>query len=238
MDMARDAPASLKAAAAVLVFGLTACTSPSPPPPLESETRVTASGVAYVFSDTGERRVASNLRLKVRFSSAADGADLADIVTDGAGRYTLADVSPGPYFFQTAPGSNYRFLCDWYGITVRGRPSGPPPPPFNDLAVVPADWSGDQPPPGMWLLGTTVWGTVSERTSAGSLPVAGATVVLEEGRPDPPATTSATGFYMICSQMGQDQERVITANKDGYTPVSRGFYGGFDWIFHFEITRK
>ena len=240
MDMSKDVPACARGAAAVLLFALGACTSSSPaaPEPEPSATRVTASGIAYAFSATGERRPVPNLRLKVRADAGADGTDLADAVTDSAGRYTLADVQPGPYFFQTAPGSDYRFLCSWYGISVRAARLGPPPSPFNDLAVVHVDWSGNEPPPGMWTLGTTVWGTVSEQTAVGLLPVANATVQLEEGRPDPPATTNAGGFYMICSQMGMNQERVITARKDGYTPVSRGLYGGFDRIIHFEIARK
>jgi hypothetical protein len=42
-------------------------------------------------------------------------------------------------------------------------------------------WSGIQLPPGMWIVGTSVFGTVSERVNGSLQPVGGATVSLDGG---------------------------------------------------------
>ena len=76
--------------------------------------------------------------------------------------------------------------------------------------------------------GTSVHGTVSERVDGALRPVAGATVTLDSGIPDPPATTTASGFYMICSEVGTDQYRTITALKAGYRNTVRQIFGGWD----------
>jgi len=86
----------------------------------------------------------------------------------------------------------------------------------RDLPLVSASWSGDRLPPRMSWPGTSVHGTVSERVDGALRPVAGATVTLDSGIPDPPATTTASGFYMICSEVGTDKYRTITALKAGY----------------------
>ena len=64
----------------------------------------------------------------------------------------------------------------------------------------------------------------------------GATVTLEDGRQDPPATTSATGFYMVCSVVGTDQARTVTARKDGYRATTREFFGGWEFRVDLELT--
>jgi hypothetical protein len=69
-------------------------------------------------------------------------------------------------------------------------------------------------------------------------PVGGVHVQLESGTQDPPATTTASGFYMICSVVGTDQTRTITASKDGYTAVTREVFGGWDSMVHLELTRR
>jgi hypothetical protein len=56
--------------------------------------------------------------------------------------------------------------------------------PVGDLPVVHVSWSGDRLPPGMWSLGTSVHGTVSERVNETLRPVAGATVTLDGGTQD------------------------------------------------------
>jgi hypothetical protein len=69
-----------------------------------------------------------------------------------------------------------------------------------------------------------VFGVVSERVDGQLRPVAGATVTLEEGTQDPPSTTSDSGFYGLCSIVGADQTRTVTARKNGYREVSRDFF--------------
>jgi hypothetical protein len=226
--------------AAALVISLASCdsattptpTQPSSRPPNPPPTDVTVSGTVFEFTATGERRPVPNLRLKVLasgpYDGAVDGIALADTVTDTQGRYTITNVTAYFLFFQTAPGSDYRFLCDWWPIHLRF--------PFTDLPVVHAAWSGNRPPPNMGLTSTFVYGTVSERDAGSLQPVAGATVTLDEGVPDPPATTTATGFYMICSMVGADQTGTITASKPGYNPVTREFRNESE--INLELTRR
>jgi len=95
----------------------------------------------------------------------------------------------------------------------------------RDLPLVSASWSGDRLPPRMSWPGTSVHGTVSERVDGALRPVAGATVTLDSGIPDPPATTTASGFYMICSEVGTDKYRTITALKAGYRNTVRQIFG-------------
>lgn len=191
------------------------------------------SGTVLEFTATGDVRPVPNLRLKVLAGSRVDGAvggvALADTVTDANGRYTITDVSASLLFFQTAPGSEYRFLCDAHPVLLRF--------PFTDLPVVHTSWSGNQPPRNMWIIGTSVWGTVSEQVNGSLQAVADATVRFADPT-DPPATTSATGFYMICSLVGTDQTRTISVSKTGYNLATREIVGGYDREFNFELTRR
>lgn len=234
--------------AVILLIGLTACdnkTAPTPPedpatpPPPPAAGGLTVSGVVREYGDNGENRPVPNLRLKVRKGSSSDGAvggaALDDVVTDADGRYSISGVF-GILFFQTDPGSDFRFLCDAYPVFVRQQ-GGPPIPFLTDLPVVHRSWSGNRPPQ-PWIIGTSVWGTVSERGDTGVQPVAGATVSLDTGVQDPPATTTASGFYMVCSVVGTDQTRTITASKDGYALTTREIFGGWDTMVHLELTRR
>ena len=227
--------------AAALVIGLAACgqdaTSPSPSSqPTPPTAGITVSGIVIEFTASGEGRPVPNLRLKVRAegprSGAVGGVDLADTLTDADGRYSITNVSARSLWFQTAPGSEYRFLCDFYPAFLRTSN------PVTDLPVVRADWSGNQLPRGMWIVGTSTYGTVAERIDGSLQPVAGATVSLDGGLQDPPATTSATGFYMICSTVGTDQYRDIAAQKTGYIPVTRRIFGGWDFEVNVELARR
>jgi len=190
------------------------------------------------FTANGGRRPVPNLRLKVRVGSQFDGAvggvDLPDVVTEANGRYEIAGVASPILFVTTAPGSDYRFLCDFYPLFASAFSSIPQ---LRDLPVVHVSWSGDRLPPGMWSAGTSVHGIVSERVDGTLRPVAGATVTLDRGTQDPPATTTATGFYMVCSVVGTDQSRTITARKEGYTAVTREIFGGYDYRVDLEIAR-
>jgi hypothetical protein len=191
------------------------------------------SGTVVEFRATGERVPVANLRLKVRAGITSSGATsatpLADVVTDAQGRYTVREVPARVLFFQPDPASEYRFLCDWYPIVVSV--------PLTDLPVVPTTWSGSRPPPGMWFIRWTgAWGTVSEQIDGSLQPVAGATVILDGGRPDPPATTDPNGFFMICSVVGADQGRTLEASKTGYNPVWREFSDGSGVLL--QLTRK
>jgi hypothetical protein len=117
-------------------------------------------------------------------------------------------------------------LCDWY-LFVTTQP-------WPELLVVHRTWSGNRPPPGWWEPG--VWGTVSEQIDGSLQPVADATVRLDAGIPDPPATTGPNGFYSICSVVGADQIRTITAFKTGYNPDTREIFNVGE--VHFQLTRK
>jgi hypothetical protein len=247
--MARDTRRGRKVAIAVtLVVSCGACggrenriaptpsETPVPSAPVPP-TAGTLAGTVIEFTATGDRRPVPNLRLKVRRASRSDGAvggdDLPEVVTDANGRYAIADVSSPILFVATAPGSNHRFLCDYYPLLT--SPSAPLL--LRDLPVVHVSWSGDRLPPGMWSPGTSVHGTVSERVDGALRPVAGATVTLDTGLQDPAATTSASGFYMVCSVVGTDQYRTITARKDGYSPTSREIFGGSDFRIELELGR-
>ena len=133
--------------------------------------------------------------------------------------------------------SAYRFLCDFYPLWVRTDLREPDP--FSELHVVPTAWSGNQLPRGLRVIvGTSVYGTVSERVDGSLQPVAGATVSLDGGLQDPPAKTSATGFYMICSTVGGDQFRDIAAQSTGYIPITRRIFGGWDYEVNLELARR
>jgi hypothetical protein len=203
------------------------------PTPIPSGQSLNVVGTAFDLSTPGSPRPVSNLRLRVRRASpgfgAVGGEELADVVTDEHGRYVIEGVSRrwliDALFFETAPGEPYKFLCPFYPIFLgtSGAPSG-----FSgfDLPVVPVTWSGTALPSGMWIPGTSVMGTVSERIGESLQGVGGATVTLDEGVQDPPSTTSDSGFYMICSVTGTDQVRTITVRRDGYRQITRETFNG------------
>jgi hypothetical protein len=83
-----------------------------------------------------------------------------------------------------------------------------------------------------------VYGTVSERVDGSLRPVADATLSPDGGLQDPPAKTSATGFYMICSMVGGDQFRDIAAQRTGYIPIMRRIFGGWDYEINLELGRR
>ena len=220
---------SPRAGRATLVGGFTYVRPPIPipTPPL------TVSGTVLGFREPGGWDPVPNLRLKVRAAGTSSGlidsTPLADTVTDAQGRYTINDNSAFVLFFQTDPDSEYRFLCDWSPIvTIQ---------PLRELPVVHRTWSGNRPPPGLFGIEAGAWGTVSELIDGSLQPVAGATVTLDAGIPDPPATTSSNGFYKICSVVGADQPRTVTAFKTGYNPDTREFQSYGDGV-HFQLTRR
>jgi hypothetical protein len=201
---------------------------PTPTPPL------TVSGTVLGFRETGRWVPVPNLRLKVRADGPSfriiDRTPLADTVTDADGRYTINDNSAFVLYFQTDPESEYRFLCDWSPlVTIE---------PLRELPVVHRTWSGNRPPPGFFGLESGAWGTVSELIDGSLQPVADATVILDAGIFEPPATTSPNGFYKICSTAGPDaQPRTVAAFKTGYNGDARDFQDYGDGI-HLQLTRK
>ena len=191
------------------------------------------SGTVVEFRATGEQVPVANLRLKVRARGLSGGALLAtplpDIVTDAQGRYTVNDTSEFVFFFQPDPESEYRFLCDWWPI-VRSFP-------LRDLPVFHKTWSGNRPPSQMSLIEAGAWGTVSEQVDGSLQPVADATVLLDSGMFDPPATTRQNGFYMICQTTDPDPgPRTVTAFKTGYNMVTRDARTFGD--VNIQLTRK
>jgi hypothetical protein len=243
--MPLTARVTLRIGVTALCVGLAACGSAPPQPPFEptpidpAPTTVTLAGFAVEFTAAGEQRPVPNLRLKVRRSGPTGGAiagtDLGDVITDANGLYTIPDAPVGLLWFQTAPGSDSRFLCEWWPVDVRPRR---PTSPSTNLPVVHRTWSDNRPPPNMWHPGTSAWGTVTEQVDGNPQPLADAVVVFGEGTQDPPATTSASGFYMICSEVGTDQMRRITASKPGYDAVAREYFAGLGDVIHFQLTRK
>jgi hypothetical protein len=226
---------TVSAAACEKESPLTPTPTPTPrPQPLRS-----VFGTVVEFRASGERVPVANLRLQVRWgeSSGAVGATpRADVVTDAEGRYRLNDISWDPVFFQPAPGSEYRSLCDWYPISGNQYDVNL----LADVPVVHRTWSGDRPPQGMWFWAGGPWGTVSEQIDGRLQPVSGATVLLDGGRPDGPATTDPNGFYMICTfggglETGQPA-RTVEASKPGYNSVTRDDSGGNP--VNIQLTRK
>lgn len=232
----------------VAVVTLAACDSvqptpvptptPTPQPGPAPAATVTVTATVLEFTADGQSRPLPNLRLKVWRSGSSggvlDATALSDTVTDGSGRFTIPDVMPGTLFFRTVPGAEYRFICDAYPLFAHTELLRPP---NTNLPVVHTSWSGTRPPQ-TWLIGTSFYGTVSERDAGGSLqPIAGATV--DAGLPDPPATTDASGFYMTCSTTGSDQFRAVTVAKTGYNTLTRDvFLGMFDHVFNFELNAQ
>jgi hypothetical protein len=189
------------------------------------------SGTVREFRGSGGWTPVANLRLRVRALSATDGAvggqDLPDVVTDAEGRYSVPNVTAYAIFFQTTPDADQRFLCDWFPAF---------PSHAMELQVVPRAWSGP-PPPGMWSVGGPVQGHVTEQAAGGvTLPVPNAIVTVENGNQDPPATTDARGFYMICSIAGADQWRRVTASKPGFDTLMQEILSS--GVLDFTLIRR
>ena len=185
------------------------------------------------YTSDGVRGPVANLRLKVIAGSAFDGAvggtAMPDVVTDSDGRYEIVNDNASILFLSTAPGSTHRFLCDAFPLIVRS--------PFRVLPVVSASWMDTQLPREMFTPGTSVHGTVVERVGSTTQPVSDATVTFDAGRQDAPGRTNALGFYMVCSVVGTDQIRTMTATRPGYRSVTREIFGGWDYRIDFELTR-
>ena len=248
--MSIQAQATRLLGAAALAISVAACqsaTSPSPqppqtpPPPAPPPAGQTLSGTVLDFTPSGTGRPVPNLRLRVRQTGPGGGAiggvDLADAVTDANGRYTITGVESYPsgvtkgLFFQTAPGSS----TDSSAIFIRlvlGMRAYPVSMTFPSCTT--HGRATDRRTIGSSTRRCTV--PVSERVDGDLRPVAGATV--DFGTPDPPATTSETGFYMICSTTGSEQLRTLTASKTGYNSVARQIYGGYESEANHELTRR
>jgi len=233
--------------AAALGILLAACTGPSgpsqpppPPPPPEptppAPTGVTVSGTVLEFTASGVSGPVPNVQLKIRWGNDAPAGDLPDTVTDASGRYSIPNVSANVLYLRTAPGSEFRSLCNAWPVFVR-RPFTEQRP-FTDLPVVHNSWSGNRLPPGMWTMGTTIYGTVSERGDGSLKPIDAATVTDGWALENPPATTSASGFYMSCAILGTDQVTMVTARKAGYGEATRKVDLGNDREINFELTRR
>src|SRR5262245_13836801 len=178
---------TLALVAAAISLGMLACggspTEPSTPTPTPTVTPTptsgtlrTVTGTVLEFGDDGGSRPVPNLRLKVRASGPYDGAigsaELPDVVTDTNGRYTVSGGGASLVFFSAAPGSGHKFLCDAYPVNMRM--------PLGGLPVVASTWSGNRPPPAMGIIGTSIYGTVTENINGVAQPVPDATVILDD----------------------------------------------------------
>jgi hypothetical protein len=212
---------------------LACCFALDPPPP----GGVTVSGTVLEFTTSGLVGPVPNVRLIVRRGRTGlllgDLPDVVDVVTDANGRYSIpnvpADEEYSVLYLGTAPGSEYRSFCNAWPVRVGGAGR-------TDLPVVHNSWSGNRLPPGMWTKFGTVHGVVSERVDGHSQPIEGATVS-GQWMENPPATTSATGFYMSCTSLGHSSN-TLTAQKAGYNPAGREIELGFEFEINFELTRS
>ena len=233
---------------AALVISLAACgqtapstptpTLPPPPPPSPpSSTTFTVSGTVFehTFSDIRPQPgVPIRVRLWGRTSILLDG------VTDSAGRYEISGVPPGASQVTIAPpdGSDYRAPCPSGG-------NGPTSDTSFDVHVVSTTLlSTSGAPASIPSSFLSIGGTVLERVSDGTLPVAGATVDLAGDDSDrwvySTTVTDARGRYLVCTAppgVGTDQIHTVRAHKDGYHPASREGFPGYDTI-NLEIVRK
>jgi len=230
---------------AALSLGLASC-GDSPVEPTEVRKRVqpgaqlTAAppspspgfdGRILEYTASGLRGPVPNLHLKVWSASAAGGrvgaTPLPDVITDENGGYvftTLTFIN----FIETAPDSEYETICPSYPAFAGLR----------DTPVVKRSTPLERLPPGLLIIGTSALGRVTERVGESVVPVAGATVMFETGRQDPPSTTNSNGFYMICSVVGTDQTRTMTASKQGFHSVTREIFGGWQSFVDFELARN
>ena len=108
--------------------------------------------------------------------------------------------------------------------------------PFTDVPVVHTSWAGNRPPPNLWFIGTSFWGTVSEQVDGRLQPVEGARGGLGVSRST--RDHERIGFYMICGLSGSDQSYTVTAFKTGYNLAAREVLAGWDREVHFELTRR
>ena len=106
------------------------------------------------------------------------------------------------------------------------------------LTLFPDDRDGDRMPAGHEGHETSSDGRVFERRNGHVQPIAGAVVTIGAGDHDPPATTSDTGFYMICSVVGSEQYREVSARRNGYEPASQRFFAGWEFTVDFELFRN
>jgi hypothetical protein len=193
---------------------------------------VTVSGTVLEFTTSGLRGSVPNLRLKVRWGNVGQVlGDLPDVVTDANGRYSVSNVTAQYLYLRTVPGAEYRSFCNAWPVGVQGVSAL-----FTDLPVVHSSWSGNRMPPGTWSMFGSVHGVVSERVDGRAEPVEGATVS-GEWMENPPATTSATGFYMSCTSMGYSSV-TLTAQKAGYSSAGREIELGAGSPVDFELTRS
>jgi hypothetical protein len=172
---------------------------------------VVHTGVVYEVTQAGVKRPVPNLRLLAWEGTSRVGASpLPDITTDAAGGFSVSGLRrrAGVVYVETAPGAPVKFICPSHPLRLNPVAGG-------DLYVVDALWSGDDPPTlaAPTHGGVGVSGRVTERAGEEVRPVAGASVVLDDGVPS--ATTNATGYYAVCSGMGADFVVTLTVSKDG-----------------------
>jgi len=152
---------------------------------------------------------------------------LPDTTTDQSGRFRIVSAD-NILWLEMAPGSPVKFTCPFFPHHYQPR--------ATDVYVVDASWAGEPFWPGLWLLG--IRGVVTERVGEAVRPVAGAIVTLDDGSQDPPSITSTNGFYSICSTVGADFTRTVTARKDGYRPAALTILWGWDFDVNFTLQRN
>lgn len=191
------------------------------------ERTIVHEATVYEYVRAGPPRPVPNLRL-LAWEPVQNGRGgavrLPDTITDESGRFRILSAT-GVLWLETAPGSPFNFVCPSYPHTVIQR----------ELYAFPASWVFEGHP-GVLFQGT--YGRVTERVGEAVHPVAGATVMLDDGSLDPPVLTHANGFFSICSTVGADFARTITARKDGYRAATRDILWGWDYDINLIMARN
>jgi hypothetical protein len=206
-------------------------TAPLPGPiavtPPSVERNVLHEGTVYEWVEAGPPRPVPNLRLLAwdPIKNGRVGAvRLPDTATDESGRFRILSAT-NTLWLETPLGSPFNFACPSFPHSIGRR----------DVYVFPVSSSFDGQPPFAFQM---IYGKVTERIGESVSPVTGATVMLDDGGLDPPVITHANGFFSICSTVGADFSRTITARKDGYRAATLGIVWGWDWDVTLTLERN
>ena len=210
---------------------------PPPPPPPPPSPSVMISGIVIEYTASDEHHPTAGVLLSV---ITAEGETTT--TSDTSGRFS-AEVRGDVVTIVPAATSPYLSPCPGGGV--------PNPNQTFKVNIVSKDVLTTTGMPGSYPLWIYVSGTVSERGSDGSHPLAGASVSLmgwwgEDSGPGYSTTLSdALGRYTLCTAppgVGTDQTLPLRATKQGYFADSLSVLGGWTnpwyvWAFGDTLAR-
>jgi hypothetical protein len=197
---------------------------PAPTAPQPSSPPYTLSGVVLDYTSAGPRPQ-SGVPLLVR-SWGSPGA-LLEVTSDANGRYEISGVPGGAVTIQPSIKSDYRAPCPAGTDVLNGNAT-------FDVHVVSTTLLSTSGAPAS-MPKSVIWfsGVVFETTSEGRRPIAGATVDLDSDETFVATTlTDSAGQYLVCTAppgTGTDQLMWVQVQREGYRPVGRSVYGGWDY---------